>query len=37
MTLHVTDILANVSAKKERVSAVDIVMGDHWGELNLGN
>lgn len=37
MTFHVSDILANICAKKERVSAVDIVMGDHWGELNLGN
>ena len=36
MTIHVPDIIAKAAAKKERVTPVDIVMGDHWAELDLG-
>lgn len=36
MTNHVTDILMKAGANKERVTPVDVVMGDHWAELDLG-
>jgi len=37
MTIHVTDILSKAVAEKGRVTPVDIVMGDHWAEIKLGN
>ena len=37
MTLQVPEILTKTAASKERVSPVDVVMGDHWGEIELGN
>ncbi|WP_136661797.1 relaxase/mobilization nuclease domain-containing protein [Nitratireductor sp. XY-223] len=37
MTVHVPQILLKDAVKKQRISPVDIVMGDPWAELNLGN
>ena len=37
MTIHVPEILIKAAAKKERVSPVDIVMGDPWAEISLGS
>jgi len=37
MTIHVTDLLADIAARPERLTPVDIVMGDHWAEIDLGN
>lgn len=37
MTIHVPQTLIKEAAKRERVSPVDIVMGDHWAEIDLGN
>lgn len=37
MTVHVPDLLAKVAAHKDRVTPVDIVMGEHWAEIDLGN
>ncbi|MGB7335707.1 MAG: relaxase/mobilization nuclease domain-containing protein, partial [Salaquimonas sp.] len=37
MSVHVIELLAKTAANKERVTPVDIVMGDHWGELQLGS
>lgn len=37
MTIHVSVIIAKAAAKKERVTPVDVVMGDHWAEIDLGN
>lgn len=37
MTIHVPEILIKAAAKNERVSPVDIVMGEHWGEIDLGS
>lgn len=36
MTVHVPDILTKVAARKGRVTPVDVVMGDHWAEIDLG-
>ncbi len=37
MTIHVSDILTKIAASNERVTPVDVVMGEHWAEINLGN
>ncbi|MDD9908659.1 MAG: relaxase/mobilization nuclease domain-containing protein [Ahrensia sp.] len=37
MSIHVPDLLIKASAHPERVTPVDIVMGDHWAEIDLGN
>ena len=37
MTIHVPEILVKAAAKNERVTPVDVVMGDHWGEIQLGS
>lgn len=37
MSPLVQNILKHSGASKERVSPIDIVMGDHWGEIQLGN
>lgn len=37
MSVLIQNILNHPEFSKERVSAVDIVMGDHWGEIDLGN
>lgn len=35
MSIHVSDFLVEIAAKKERVSPVDVVMGYPWGEIEL--
>lgn len=37
MSVLVQDILNQAASSKERMSPVDMVMGDHWAELKLGN
>ena len=37
MSVHVPQILIKEAVKRERISPIDIVMGDHWAEINLGN
>lgn len=37
MTVLVQNILNQAAASREKVSPIDVVMGEHWGELNLGN
>jgi len=37
MTIHVPELLVKVAAQKERLSPVDLIMGEHWAEINLGN
>ncbi|MFK7845965.1 MAG: relaxase/mobilization nuclease domain-containing protein [Rhodothermales bacterium] len=37
MTVLVQDILSQAASSKERMSPVDMVMGDHWAEVKLGN
>lgn len=37
MTVLVQNILNQAAASREKVSPIDVVMGKHWGELNLGN
>ena len=36
MTVLVTDLLADASARKKLTSPVDVVMGEDWGEIDLG-
>ena len=37
MSVLVQDILNQAASSKEQMSPVDMVMGDHWAELTLGN
>lgn len=37
MSILVQNILNHPEISKERVSPIEIVMGDHWAEINLGN
>jgi hypothetical protein len=37
MTIHVADILGKATRQTAGVTPVDIVMGDHWAEIDLGN
>ncbi|MCI4643443.1 MAG: relaxase/mobilization nuclease domain-containing protein [Hyphomonadaceae bacterium] len=37
MTIHLPQNLIQQAAKKQLVSPVDLVMGDHWAEIDLGN
>lgn len=36
MSIHVADILKNAASKQGRLSPIDIVMGEDWGELEAG-